>query len=376
MKDKNNIDVLILTASYGGGHVQAAKAMALGLDSLNPQLRIEILDYVRWLNSAIDYLTRMFYVKVTSKVPVIWQLIYDLTDHPFFAKYSLARKVGFNRLYNYIMIKRPKVIISTHFFTTAVIGEMKRKGLIDLPLVTVITDNILHSLWLNPQVDLYLVANEQIKRQLVVRGIPAKSVKVTGIPIDLKFNLAEGKKSLRIKNNLSPDLPTILVMSGAYGMGDITGVCDFLAGFEVDLQVIVVTGKDEKLKKKIIEMTANTKNKFTVLGFVDNVFEWMGLADLLISKAGGLTTSEALASNLPMLIYRPIPGQEEGNADYLMQAGVAEVANNMEQFKEKFRLLMNNPAMLSHMAERCKLIKKPLAALQGSKILLAIMNKN
>lgn len=376
MNDNNNIDVLILTASYGGGHVQASKAMAVGLKSLNPQVRIETLDYVRWLNSTIDYLTRMFYVKVTSKVPVIWHLLYDLTDHPFFAKYSLARKLGFSRLYNYISIKKPKVIISTHFFTTAVIGEMKRKCLIDIPLATVVTDNILHAFWLNPHVDLYLVANEQIRKQLIDKGIPAKSVKVTGIPIDLKFNFTEGKKNLRLKNNLSSDLPTILVMSGAYGMGDIAGICGYLARYKADLQIIVVAGRDEKLKKRIIDLTSGSKNRFTVLGFVNNVFEWMGLSDLLISKAGGLTTSEALASNLPMLIYRPIPGQEEGNANYLMEAGVARLANNMDQFREEFQFLLSNPNILNRMSEKCKLIKKPMAAIQGSKMLLDIMNKN
>ncbi|HHU31316.1 MAG TPA: glycosyltransferase [Clostridia bacterium] len=376
MMNDNNIDVLMLTASYGGGHLQAAKAMVLGLKALKPDLRIETLDYVRWLNSALDYITRLLYVKVTSKAPLIWHILYDITDRPFFAKYSIARKLGFGRLYNYIAVKKPKVIISTHFFTTAVIGEMKNKGLINIPLATIITDNIMHALWFNPNVDLYLVANEMIKKELIKKGISPDDVKVTGIPIDLKFNHKESKNSLRRRYNLSTELPTILVMCGAYGMGDILGICDYLAKHEKRLQVVVVTGKDEKLKKRISELAFGSRNKFLVLGYVNNVFEWMGVSDLLISKAGGLTTSEALASNLPMLIYRPIPGQEEGNANYLMQAGVARVAYNMEQFKEDFQYLLSQPNLLAEMSSKCSLIKKPLAALQGSKMLLDIMEIN
>lgn len=372
-ENKNNVDVLMLTVSYGGGHVQAANALTLGLQALQPKLAVEILDYVRWLNATLDYLTRLAYVKVTSKVPTLWHLLYDFTDRPFFAKYSLTRRLGFQRLYNYILYKQPKLIVSTHFLTTAVVGEMKKLGLIDVPLATVITDNILHALWLNPAVDLYLVANGRLRASLMQHGIAQHKIMVTGIPIDVKFNRQYAKRPLRHKLGLDPDLPTILVMSGAYGMGDIKGICRYLANYEQKIQVIVVAGKDEKLRRKISMLTKGAKNTFHIFGYVTNVFELMALADLLISKAGGLTTSEALASELPMLIYRPIPGQEEGNAEYLLNAGAAEVANNMEQFATVFKNIMMQPGKLESMAYACAQVKKPLAALQGGQLLLSLL---
>lgn len=372
MGELNNkgLDVLMLTASYGGGHVQAAKALTLGLHALNSQFNIEMLDYVRWINTSLDYLTRLAYVKVTSKTPRLWHLLYDITDRPFFTKYSFIGRVGFHRLYNYLIVKKPKVVVSTHFLTSAVVGEMKKRGLLDVPLVSVITDNSLHALWLHKYVDLYLVGNDNIKDALVEQGIGLDRVMVTGIPIDVKFNHNYAKQPLRSKNGLEGDMPTILVMSGAYGMGDITGICNHLANFPQKIQVIVVTGRDVRLKNKIIKLTKGSKNKFHILGFVTNVFELMALADLLISKAGGLTTSEALASNLPMLIYRPIPGQEEGNAEYLARSGAAVIANSMEQFEKLFAELVANEEILIKMTTACSKVKKPLAAIRGSELLL------
>lgn len=374
--DKNGkIDVLILTTRYGGGHYQAARAISYGLKKIQPGLNIEILDYVRWVNSFLDYITRLAYVKVTSKAPRLWHLIYELTDRPFFVRYNLANRLGWQKLYDYLTYKKPKLIVSTHFLTSAVVGQMKMKGLLNIPLATVITDNILHLLWLNPAVDLYLVANEEIREDLIRLGIDPAKIMVTGIPIDVKFANLYCRKLLRIKNGLHTTLPTILVMSGAYGMGDIIDVCRYLASYEQKIQILVVTGHDEKQRKKIERIARNSANPFHVYGFVDNVFELMALSDLLISKAGGLTTTEALASNLPMLLYKPIPGQEVGNANYLHNVGAAEVAYNFEEFIRTFQMLMTDRQKLKKMAENCAKARKPLATIGASKLLLELLNK-
>ncbi|MDS1029897.1 glycosyltransferase [Bacillota bacterium LX-D] len=366
----SKVDVLILTASYGGGHMQAAKALSQALKKLEPCLNIETLDYVRWINTRLDSFTKLAYVKVTSKAPSLWHLLYDITDRPFFAKHGLTRRLGYQRLYSYIMQIKPKIIVSTHFLTSAVVGELKKRKLISTPLVTVITDNVLHAFWLNSFVDLYLVANENIKRDLIQYGVASEKVETTGIPIDLKFSVSYDKMVLRQQHHLIPRLPTILIMSGAYGIGDITGICHFLAHFEHKIQVIVIAGKDKRLKRKITNLTYNSKNNFHILGYVTNVFELMNTSDLLISKAGGLTTSEALASNLPMLIYKPIPGQEEGNATYLRNAGAAVIASNMDEFIKWFNEIVFSDSKLKAMSQACLNYKKPLAALRGSELLL------
>lgn len=373
METDHQIDVLILTTRYGGGHYQAAKAICYGFKKLQPDIKIEILDYVRWVNATLDYLTRLAYVKVTSKAPRLWHLLYDLTDRPFFVRHNFTNRLGWQKLYNYINYKKPKLIISTHFLTSAVVGQLKMRGLLDIPLATIITDNILHYLWLNPAVDLYLVANEEIRKDLIGLEIEPEKIMVTGIPVDIKFAHSYSCKLLRVKNGLNTSLPTILVMSGAYGMGDITDICRYLAGFEEKIQVLVIAGNDEKLKRKIERIAEPSANPFYVYGFVDNVFELMALSDLLISKAGGLTTTEALASNLPMLLYKPIPGQEVGNANYLRNMGVAEVAYNLKDFIRIFEKLMAQPQILKKMADNCSKVKKPLATIGASKLLLELI---
>jgi processive 1,2-diacylglycerol beta-glucosyltransferase len=247
-------------------------------------------------------------------------------------------------------------------------------GLLDAPLVTVITDNTAHSQWVHPETDCYFVGSEQVRQGLIYQGVPDHKIIVTGIPIDLKFALTPSREDLYVKFGLNPQIPVILIMAGAVGMlRGIPALCQVLDEFPLPLQVMVITGKDKGLYQHLGEQTSKLGKLFKVYQFVDNVDEFMAVSNLLITKAGGLTISEALAMGLPMLIYRPIPGQEMENTRYLLGAGAALPAYDLKELKVKLHLILTQKHFYETLCSRARAAGRPEAASVAARILLSLL---
>jgi processive 1,2-diacylglycerol beta-glucosyltransferase len=269
-------------------------------------------------------------------------------------------------------------VVSTFPTAAGVISYFKRQGLLNAPLVTVITDNTAHSQWVHPETDFYLVGSEQVRRGLIYQGVPDPKILVTGIPIDLKFSCTHGvpapRETLYAKFGLRPEIPVILVMTGAVGMlRGIPALCQVLDELPIPLQVLVITGKDKGLYQHLIEQKSKFNNLFKIYQFVDNVEEFMAVSNLLITKAGGLTISEALAVGLPMLIYRPIPGQEAENTRYLLDAGAALTVYDLKELKVKLHLVLTQQHVYEALRSGAQAAGRPEAAYIGAGILLSLL---
>ncbi|MDI3280151.1 MAG: glycosyltransferase [Bacillota bacterium] len=366
-------DILILWAYYGEGHRQASLALAKALGEARPELAVETLDYMEAISPLFSRVTRLSYLETIKVAPFLYGYYYRATGYISTDSFLQQRlnRIGCGKILQVLQKLAPRVVISTYPTSSGAISELKRAGLLDLPLVTVITDHAVHSQWIAPGTDLYLVASQRVRRGLIRRGVPAERIAVTGIPIDPKFNQGLDQGAMREKYGLRPDWPVVLVMSGAYGvLGGVPEICRLLASFDQPVQALVVAGRDLRLRSRVEAIAARASVPMRVFGYVEEVEELMAAADLLITKAGGLTTSEALAMSLPMIIYRPIPGQEEENTRFLVHAGAAVRARNIKELSQHLHRLLTDEGARAEMKQRARAAARPEAAREAARLIL------
>ena len=367
------IDVLLLTAGYGGGHIQAAQALGNAFSVLYPNLRAETINFMKqMLGPSLDRSIHLTYITLVKHTPSLYRNFYRLTDKSSFSPFWQRRmnRLGFTRMGRYLRVNPPRLVVALYPIPAGVVSELKRKGLHNVPLATVITDHVAHGQWIHPHTDLYLVGSDPVKRELVERDIPQERIEVTGIPIDPAFGRKGNKHSLRRELGLEEDLFTVLILGGFFGhWGGMKEICTRLARFPLPIQVVVITGKDFKMKEKLGPIAIKSRHPIHIQGFVDAMPPWMAVADVLISKAGGITISEAMASELPILIYQPIPGQEEANVRYLVQEGAAKAANTIPQLTLWLEQLIQNPTEIEEMHQAANRIARADSALVAARLL-------
>jgi processive 1,2-diacylglycerol beta-glucosyltransferase len=255
---------------------------------------------------------------------------------------------------------RPDVVLCTHYFPLETLNRLRKKRGGPRPMaVSVVTDFEAHALWMDTCVDLYCVAAEETKARLVARGAVAENVVVTGIPISGKFSAKLSAKAVRKGLGLRDDLRVLLVPSGGFGMGPVGAILAELDKVGRPFQCVVVTGRNQELRQELAAQ--DRKHPTQVLGFVRNMHELMAVADLIITKPGGLTSSEALAMGKPLLILNPIPGQEAANSDFLLEHGAAAKVNRVEDLPYRIEQLLGS-RRLPDMARAAKAIGRPDAA--------------
>jgi processive 1,2-diacylglycerol beta-glucosyltransferase len=210
-------------------------------------------------------------------------------------------------------------------------------------VVSVVTDFEAHALWMNNCVDLYCVAAEETKARLVARGATAENILATGIPISARFSANPDRDSVRKTMGVRDDLPIVLVLSGGFGMGPVAEILAELDKVGQQFQTVVVTGRNEELRRELAAV--DHKHPTHVLGFASNMHELMAIANLIITKPGGLTSSEALAMSKPLFILNPIPGQEAANSDFLLERGAAVKINRVEDLPYRIERLLGTPKL-------------------------------
>ena len=255
-----------------------------------------------------------------------------------------------------------------------IISHLITKKTIQAKLSIVVTDYDFHAMWLSRAFHRYFVALEETKAYLTLLGLPAERITVSGIPVDPQFGHHGDRPSLRRKLGLHPDRLVILVTAGALGVNPAEQVVKSLRQMTQKVQVVVICGKNPEAKARVEAEVARVPSRgveFVVQGYVEDMPEWMAAADLLISKPGGMTSAEAMASHLPMAIYDPIPGQEERNSDQLLEKGVAIKCNEITTLGYKVGRLFSEPARLARMKEAARQMGRPQAAQTIVKTLLA-----
>jgi processive 1,2-diacylglycerol beta-glucosyltransferase len=302
-------------------------------------------------------------VKFVEHAPELWGMVFKKTDNPqLVRKLSRFRRVFAQRtnkkFVKYLKTFAPDAVLCTHYLPVEILGHLKGKGVAPMT-VCVVTDFEAHALWMEQAVDLYCVATEETRASLAARGANAEDVVVTGIPIAERFSKAGDPDAIRKAYGLRDDLPVVLVLSGGFGMGPVAEILLALDRVENAFQTLVVAGRNEELRRELAGR--DYRHPTRVLGFVTNMHELMAVADLIVTKPGGLTTSEALAAGKPLFILNPIPGQEAANSDFLLERGAAAKVNRVEDLPFRLTQLLGSKK-LREMARTARKLGRPNAA--------------
>ncbi len=375
-----NRKFLILYASFGAGHRRAAYAIREGLLIGNPAAEVDILDYFRFTNTTIYNLAHKTYQQSLRIAPGLWGKFYHKTSHISGNSRlnKILNKIGRKSFINYLHLTAPHAVITTYPVPSGVLSEIKDQGLLStMPVITAITDFGIHSQWLHPNTDLYLVGSQAMQENLMARGVPANKVFVSGIPVSPVFDEELNKYAVCKKFALTAAVPTVLIMGGVYGViEELKNTCVRLANEPTDLQLLVVCGRNAKMYDELRDTIQYTRNVVKIFSFVDNVEELMTVSNLIVTKAGGLTVSEALTKQLPMVIFQPLPGQEDENTRYLEASGAAlTVRKDADCLTNTILSLVKNPPQLAKMSVAASKIRQANSAVRAAQRISELLNE-
>jgi processive 1,2-diacylglycerol beta-glucosyltransferase len=354
--------VLVLTASYGSGHNAAAQSLAAAFVSAGAS--VTVVDHFRELvHPAFDRMSRGLYALVLRRAPALWGAAYGIGDRlASDSRWALGVPcLGARRLMAVLDRLAPDAVVTVHATPAVALSALAREGRRIPPHTTVVTDFVAHSQWIAPRVDRYCVAAEEVKHEFVARGIAPERVIVTGVPLRPRFEASVDPVSARRALGLSPELPVVLAMAGAQGsFGRLRDVARALMGLAAPVQSVVVTGHDAELAGEIARLTAG--RAIRTFGFVDDIRSLMAAADLLVSKAGGMTLAEAMAAELPLLTYGSLPGQERRNERFASRAGIALVARRPRELERALERALSEPELLDRLRGQMRRARRPDAS--------------
>ncbi|MDD2751577.1 MAG: glycosyltransferase [Candidatus Omnitrophica bacterium] len=366
--------IILMYISKVSGHRSAAMAIENAIRDLVPQTEILSIDAFNYTNPGTAKFTNFLYMNVVSRAPKIWGYLYD---NPRVVK-GLERAKKFVHNFNSPKLKklfeefRPDVVACTQAYPCGMVADYKKIHHLSLPLVAVLTDFVPHSFWIYDNVDYYISPSDEVTSRLQAKGVSEQRIKTFGIPCDNRFNLPVDKEKVYAKYGLKSGRPTILIMGGGHGLGPLSEIVSSLEKTSADIQEIVVTGVNTKLYSAIEKEIKKCKKQVVLLGFVDNIRELMSISDLIITKPGGITTAEALAKQLPMIIVQPIPGQEANNTAYLNEKKAAVKVDDPQQINIVVDDLLAHPQKLELLRRSAAAISKPHSSSDIAGLLLGI----
>jgi processive 1,2-diacylglycerol beta-glucosyltransferase len=360
-----NPRILIVSASAGAGHVRAGDAL------LAECHRRGLTDSAHW--DLLKYTTPLFrhlyaktYLDIVNRAPRMMGWIYDQTDTPWKGE---KRRLFFEQLNAQPFLRalkkfQPDIILCTHFTPGVLISHLYDNGQFPVAPSIVLTDFDCHAMWLAPSYRHYFVAVDEAKAYVAALGIEPAAIHVTGIPIDPIFSQLRDRTEMRRLHNLALDRPVLLVTAGGFGVGPMVPLIQQLLQIKPAAQIVALAGKSKKLLDQLTRFRSTLPDPAALLpiGFTREIDQLMAAADLLISKPGGLTVAESLARGLPMCIVNPIPGQEQRNADLLLESGAAIKCNNLLTVSYKIERLLNDPGHLAALRKNTQTLAHPNAA--------------
>jgi processive 1,2-diacylglycerol beta-glucosyltransferase len=361
--------VLLLSASSGAGHVRAAQALEKAFSARGGCV-VEHIDAMRYVSKLFQRVYDKIYIAMVRRAPELMGLVYDRMDQPW---NHPRRRLAMDRLNTQPMIRmlkrmQPDLCVATHFLPAEIIAWLIAKRNLRARNAIVVTDYDVHALWLCRTVDRYYLALEESAEYMARIGVTRDSLRVTGIPVDPIFANAIDRAAARNHFGLDPGTTTVLVAAGGEGIGPIEQLVRGLLAMQRAWQIVAIAGKSDKTRRRLEDLSWQSGKlsggapRLRAVGFTTEIDHYMAAADLLVGKAGGLTTSEALARALPMALIEPIPGQEERNADHLLEAGAAIRCNNLPAAAWKIATLLDDPTRLARMQDAARKMARPKAA--------------
>ncbi len=361
--------VLLLSASSGAGHVRAAQALEKAFVARG-DCEVEHIDAIEYVSKLFQRAYDKTYISMVRRAPELMGVIYDRTDQPW---QHPRRRLALDRLNSQPMIRllkrvQPDLCVATHFLPAEIIAWLIAKKKLHAKNAIVVTDYDVHAMWLCRTVSRYYVALQEAAEYLASIGVPREIVRVTGIPVDPLFAVPLDRAAARTALKLDAKSPILLLAAGGYGVGPLEQLVRDLLALQKPWQLVAIAGKSEKMKKRLDEVARaagtlpNGSARLVPVGFTTQMDKYMAAADLLVGKAGGLTTSEALARHLPMALIEPIPGQEFRNADHLLEAAAAIRCNNLPAAAWKIANLLDDPSRINKMCSAAAQMARPTAA--------------
>jgi processive 1,2-diacylglycerol beta-glucosyltransferase len=370
--------ILVLSASVGAGHLRAAEAVELALNELDPEATVENVDVLKLTNGVFRRVYGQAYLDLVNKMPHALGYFYDLLDRkPSPQQKSdrlrrLVQRLNLGRFLKFLGKEPWDAIVNTHFLPAEIIAGLKRKGKLVTPQLTTVTDFETHRLWVNEPCEQYFTATAEAAAHLHSWGVPTSSISVTGIPIHPAFSHLQNRDDCLTRHGISGNRPIVLQLSGGFGVGPIEKIYRAVLDVELPLEVVVVAGRNAVLKKKLEQIEPPDRHVTHIVGFTTEMDELMSLADVVVSKPGGLTTSEVLARGAAMAVVNPIPGQESRNSDFLLENGAAIKINNLSTLAFKLTELLRDSKRLATIKANARRLGRPRAAFDVAKRALEI----
>ncbi len=369
--------VLVLSASVGAGHLRAAQAVELALREVDPTAHVENHDVMKFTNAVFRRMYATSYLDLVNRVPHVLGYFYDLMDRPPSPQQKsdrmrrLVEKLNLRKFLKFLRAEPWDVVVNTHFLPAEIIAHLKRKGDFTAPQFTVTTDFETHRLWVNQPCERYFTATDEGAAYLAHWGVPRDTIEVTGIPIHPAFSCLPRREECLARHGLVGDRPIVLQLGGGFGVGPVENIYRTLLAIDVPLEIVAVAGRNETLRQQLSQTAVPERHHAKVLGFTEVIHELMAVADLVVTKPGGLTSSETLASGAAMVIVNPIPGQEARNSDFLLEHGTAIKINNTATLAYKLTELLRHPERIAKLKTAARQLGHPQAAFDIARRALA-----
>lgn len=362
------MNILLLHASAGAGHRRAAEALAAAFRATGPDDTVLVRDILDFTPALFRRTYAEGYLRMVRRAPELWSYFYARSDRKVRTPWRRQVRAAFNKVNTSLFLGyceevKPDLIVCTHFLPLELLSTRRSRHRDRVLFAGVVTDYAVHALWIFPNVPAYYVATGEGKRHMVRCGCPAARIHVTGIPVAPEFMSVEPAPAARARLGLDPRLPAVLVLSGGCGVGP---TAELIAAFKDDApacQLLVVAGANAALKRRAEAAAASLRRPVKVFGFVNNMHDLMDAADLVISKPGGLTMAELMAKGKPLLAVDPIPGQEQRNAEYLLEAGAGVRLHDVGDAPFRVAEILETPGRLAALQERALACGRPHAAL-------------
>ena len=359
--------VLVLHASAGAGHRRAAEALAKAFVNANPATEARIRDILDFTPALFRKTYAEGYLDLVRKAPELWGYLYAQSDRQADTPWRRKVRSLFNNLnavsfFKFLRDFDPDAVVCTHFMPLQLLSSGTRHGRVRAPVFCAVTDFAVHGLWILENVACYYVATDEARRQLIRRGQPEDRIEVTGIPIDPVFAHGQRKEDARRALGLDDKLPAVLLLSGGFGVGPTTELIRSFGQAEPVCRLLVVAGANAQLKRDAQALAPAVRTPLNVFGFVTHIHVMMDACDLVITKPGGLTTSEVLAKGKPLVIVDPIPGQEQRNCEVVLEAGAAARLFDVDDACHKVSQLLADRSRLAQMGRNARKIGRPDAA--------------
>jgi processive 1,2-diacylglycerol beta-glucosyltransferase len=356
--------VLIMSAGAGTGHIKAAEALEKSFAADDRVAEVISNDALQYTNKLFRDFYSSFYTSLVRSAPNFLGWWYKTSDEPWYTDRMrhMIDRLNTKPLVRFIREFNPHITVCTHYMPAGIISHLIATNQLQAHLSIVVTDFDFHAMWLSRSFHRYFVAIDETRAYLEMLGIPRERITVSGIPIDPVFQLPINREEERLRLGLNPEKPVLLLSAGALGVGPTEFMVERMLNLNSDAQTVVICGRNDELKQRILQLVDSRSSRFKVLGYSGEMHNLMKMADIFIGKPGGMTTSEAIACGLPMCVVSPIPGQEERNSDHLLEEGIAVKCNDLTTLPFKLGRLLDDPDRLSRMKANALRFAQPAAS--------------